>query len=109
MGRVDLESGTVRTNFHYVNKIAPHSLAFFVMSSLHFVPQTKIIANCEHIVLVRETEADYAKKIFDSLEILVDRVEFLMNSLLPGEIIHHVALPDNQNDVGGFYKFNYYR
>lgn len=111
MGRADLPNGNIRSNFQYTNAIAPSSLAFFVMSSLNFVQQTKNIGSTEHIVSLRETEASFTEKFFNSLDVLVAHVELMLNSTLPSgsSHLHHVALPDFMDDVRGFYKFNYYR
>lgn len=110
MGREESSTGAVRTNFHYVNAIAPHSLAVFVMSSIDFVQQTTSFANTKHIVSLRRTEADFSRKFIESLESVVNHVENFLDSTLPNEFLHHVVLPDHSNDVSGyFYNFNYYR
>lgn len=112
IGRVNLPSGDVRTNFHYVNAIAPQSLAFFVMSTAEFSRQTKNITRngFEHSVSIRETELEYSEKIFNSLEVLVTRVELLLNISISNEFSHHrhVALPDFREIVAAYYGFNFY-
>lgn len=111
MGRSNTEDGNVLSRFHYTNATAPSSLAFFVMSSLNFMQQTKTVGNTEHIVSIRATEANFTETFFNSLDVLVAQVEIFFNATLPSDSshLHHVALQDFMDDVGGFYKFNYYR
>lgn len=113
IGRVEEPTGDVRTNFRYVNSVPPQSLAFFVMSSTEFSRQTKTLLRngFEHILSTRTTELSKSGKFFDSLEVLVTRLELFLNISMLNEFSHHhhVALPDFREIVGAYYGFNFYQ
>lgn len=58
---------------------------------------------------VRQTETDYTEKLFAMTAMILQAVESFMNAEFPDEILHSVALPNFDNDVGAFHGFNYYR
>jgi hypothetical protein len=84
----------------------PSSLAFFVSGFTEIVRETK---SKKHLVSVRESEKDYTEKLFEITEKILESVELLFDAEFPNDVLHSVALPNYENDVGSFYGFNNYR
>lgn len=104
---LDAEENRIETFFADTPHISPSSLAFFVSG---FAKTTQDLrAGFEHVVSVRSTEMDYKEKLFEKTQQIVDAVESFMDIKLPFAVLHSVALPNFDYEIGSSYGFNFYR
>jgi hypothetical protein len=102
--------GRVESFFTNTPQISPSSLAFFVSG---FTKSTRALrrSGIEHLVAVRQTEADHQEKLFEETSRILEAVESFIGLQLPRELsrIHSVALPNFGKEVASFFGFNMYR
>lgn len=101
------ENNRVETFFADTPSISPSSLAFFVSG---FAKTTRDLrSGIKHLVSVRSTETDYKEKLFQKTEQILHAVESFMDVELPLAVLHSVALPNFDYEIGSSYGFNFYR